>query len=146
MSVYFIKPIGMDGPVKIGCSWSPDRRLKTLETWSPFPLEVVAMLDGGLYMERRFHALFVDDHIHHEWFRYTDALGAVIDAIKSGTFSHSVLPDAAQLPRRKKDLSYLTPEWRAKRSRDARIQAQMRRDRDVKRAVAHDRPETQVAA
>lgn len=34
--VYFIKPIGMDGPIKIGCSDKPARRLITLAAWSPF--------------------------------------------------------------------------------------------------------------
>ena len=43
--VYFIKPIGMDGPIKIGCSVSPDRRRETLEWWCPFPLEILAEIE-----------------------------------------------------------------------------------------------------
>src|SRR3546814_12747101 len=38
--VYFIRPIGQAGPVKIGCSVGPNKRRPELETWSPVPLEI----------------------------------------------------------------------------------------------------------
>lgn len=53
MPVYFIRPVGMDGPVKIGGSGVPKNRLNNLMTWSPFPLEVAATDDGGYPLERR---------------------------------------------------------------------------------------------
>lgn len=116
MTVYFIKPIGMDGPVKIGHSRSPERRKEALEYWSPFPLEIVAECEGMGGMERRFHAMFAADHVHHEWFKVTPALQMVVDQIAGGSFDFDSLPDAKHLPRKPKDLSYMTPEWRAKQS------------------------------
>lgn len=96
--VYFIKPIGMDGPVKIGCSRWPEQRRDTLATWSPFPLEVVAELEGDLLLERRFHAKFLPQHLHREWFNFTPELGEVIAAICAGTFDHETLPAPGRIP------------------------------------------------
>ncbi|MGN6290422.1 MAG: GIY-YIG nuclease family protein [Sphingopyxis terrae] len=95
MSVYFIKPIGMDGPIKIGQSKSPATRARDLSRWSPFPLEVVAEIDGGRELEERFHAAFIDHHEHLEWFSaHTDILGAIA-SINAGTFDVGVLPRAS---------------------------------------------------
>lgn len=90
--VYFIRPIGMVGPVKIGVSKSPDGRRKTLETWAPFPLEIVAEIEGDGVLERRFHARFRDSYVRHEWFNWTPELGQVIMSINDGTFDDSILP------------------------------------------------------
>src|SRR3546814_12248774 len=54
--VYFIRPIGQAGPVKIGCSVGPNKRRHELEKWTPVPLEIVAEIDGGFDIERRYHA------------------------------------------------------------------------------------------
>lgn len=79
--VYFIKPIG-----------SPAARLGSLETWSPFPLEVIAELPGDMTLERRFHAKFQDSHERREWFGWTPELQATVDAIKAGRFDVDSLP------------------------------------------------------
>ncbi len=93
--VYFIKPVGMDGPIKIGCSESPARRRIALEAWSPFPLELVATIEGDCLLEQRFHAEFIADHERLEWFRITPRLLAVIGAINAGTFDIETLPRAS---------------------------------------------------
>lgn len=137
--VYFIKPIGMDGPIKIGCSIAPDRRRSSLELWSPFPLEIVAEYEGGNAIERRFHAMFASDHVHHEWFNRTDRLVGVIKAIKAGTFDLESLPPPQQLPRKAKDLSYITPEWRAKHSEQVKGgHAFSRRLREASQGTSRD--------
>ena len=82
--VYFIRPIGMDGPIKIGCSGSPEARLLTLSTWSPFPLEIVAKVEGGLFLERNIHECFSDLHSHREWFRAEPRLLEAIEALRAG--------------------------------------------------------------
>lgn len=92
MTVYFIKPIDMDGPIKIGCSFSPDRRRRSLETWSPFPLEIIAEIDGDTNLERRFHARFKLSHQNREWFAVTPELLAVVAAVNAGTFDTTTLP------------------------------------------------------
>lgn len=90
--VYFIKPVGMDGPVKIGCSVSPNNRRSTLATWSPFALEIVADIEGGFELEKRFHALFAETHQRREWFGWSRRLAAVILAINDKSFDVATLP------------------------------------------------------
>lgn len=96
--VYFIRPIGMAGPVKIGCSKGPDGRRRTLETWSPFPLEIIAEVEGGFDLERRFHALFMETHQNREWFGWSRRLAATVASINDGTFDASVLPAPIHAP------------------------------------------------
>ncbi len=116
--VYFIKPIGMDGPVKIGCSSSPNGRRKALETWSPFPLEVVAEIDGDFGVERQFHVMFNDLARGREWFDISSELQTTIDAIKAGTFELDSLPIGGVVKdfRKPRDNSFCTPGWRYHRS------------------------------
>lgn len=126
--VYFIRPIGMAGPVKIGTSRTPDRRLNTFETWSPFPLEIAAAIDGDYRLERRFHNHFAADHTHREWFKWSPQLEMVIQAVKAGTFDVSTLPSkeiplhCQALAGKKRDRSYDTPGFRYERSVAARMQ------------------------
>jgi hypothetical protein len=95
--VYFIKPVGQDGPIKIGCSRWPDRRLSEVMLWSPVELEIVASFGGGFKMERRFHAAFFNDHSHREWFRPSAALIETIASINAGTFDEKSLPKGRNL-------------------------------------------------
>ena len=95
--VYFIKTIGMAGPIKIGTSNSPTHRAQDLATWSPFPLEVVATVDGGVPMERRFHAAFQHSHRGREWFEATPELIGTIKQINAGTFDFETLPTGITL-------------------------------------------------
>lgn len=110
--VYFIKPVGLPGPIKIGCSQSPDGRRKTLEVWSPFALEIVAEIDGDAHLERRFHAKFFDHHQRGEWFDATPELVETIACIARGDFDPSTLPEAKRLPRQPASNDYLTPDYR----------------------------------
>lgn len=92
MKVYFIKPIGAAGPIKIGCSGHPGKRKSSLQTWSPLKLELAATYEGGRKDEARFHALFIDDHSHGEWFNASKALTDTIERVKSGKFTDADLP------------------------------------------------------
>lgn len=84
--IYFIKPVGLDGPIKIGCSVKPKERLEFLSMWSPFPLEIVAYVPGRFPDECFLHQCFAHDHIRHEWFRSSKELHEAIWAIvASGT-------------------------------------------------------------
>lgn len=82
--VYFIKPVGADGPVKIGCSGVPARRLEGLAVWSPVPLEVVAVVPGDYALERALHGHFAHLHSHREWFNASAELTAAIAKIAAG--------------------------------------------------------------
>lgn len=90
--VYFLRPIGQCGPIKIGCSFWPEDRLKSYQSWSPIPLELVASLPGDRTIEARFHAAFAHLHSHHEWFRAEADLLRAIKAVRAGAFDLSSLP------------------------------------------------------
>lgn len=124
--VYFIKPKGLEGPIKIGCSFSPDNRRRTLETWSPFALEIIAEVSGGFHLERQFHALFAQWHERREWFTATPELLAVIASIQEGAFDASTLPAPKRLAANKSALGAAqraswTPERRIRASYNARV-------------------------
>jgi hypothetical protein len=86
LRVYFIKPIGMAGPIKIGCSNLPQRRLEQLSTWSPFPLEVIGSVPGGYKDELYVHACFDAQFLHREWFAHSPELErAISDILAAGT-------------------------------------------------------------
>lgn len=82
--IYFIRPIGEIGPVKIGCSRVPENRLHLMTRWSPQPLEVVHSFDGSFKLEANIHACLADAHIHWEWFRPTPQVVGLVDRLQAG--------------------------------------------------------------
>lgn len=82
--VYFVKPIGMTEPIKIGYSLNPVERLNTLMAWAPFHLEVVATAPGEMKDEYRVHCCFADLHSHREWFKAGPRLLEAIQKIAAG--------------------------------------------------------------
>lgn len=98
--VYFMRPVGSEGPVKIGCSVLPSKRLLAISAWSPHPLEVAAQTPGHFDLEAAFHARFEHLWTHGEWFRADPELTATIDAVAAGTFEVSILPAPKRLGHR----------------------------------------------
>lgn len=98
--VYFMRPIGAEGPVKIGCSALLAKRLLNVSVWSPHPLEIAAQMPGYFDLEAAFHARFEHLWTHGEWFRPDAELSAVIAAVAAGTFDVSSLPPPKRLGRR----------------------------------------------
>lgn len=82
--VYFVRPIGMDGPIKIGCSKDPETRLKVLSAWSPFPLELIGSVLGEFNDENRLHRRFSELHTRKEWFMSSPLLRQTIERILEG--------------------------------------------------------------
>ena len=83
--VYFVRPVGMDGPIKIGCSADPDGRLKVLSAWSPFPLELIGSVPGDFKEEGHIHRRFSNLHTRKEWFMSSPLLRGTIERILAGT-------------------------------------------------------------
>jgi hypothetical protein len=81
MLVYFMKPKGRKGPIKIGCSSGPEQRLETLSAWSPYPLEIVGTVPGGFPDESFLHRCLADDHLHREWFKATPRVIGVMQKV-----------------------------------------------------------------
>lgn len=82
--VYFLKPVGMYGPVKIGTSETPMNRLHTLMAWSPFKLELMATTPGSWKLEHKLHCRFARSHLHAEWFEPDTDLMVGIAALRAG--------------------------------------------------------------
>lgn len=82
--IYFIKPKGMAGPIKIGCSDRPPKRLEALAHWSPFELEIIVTIPGTIKLEGNIHECFADVHSHHEWFHPSTELLVAIEKLKAG--------------------------------------------------------------
>lgn len=80
-NIYFIKPCGFDGPVKIGCSEIPMTRLDQISVWSPWPLELVGFVPGDMADETYLHQCFYSSHLHREWFHSTPMLRRAIKQI-----------------------------------------------------------------
>lgn len=117
--VYFIKPVGMKGPIKIGCSITPQGRLEQLAAWSPFPLELIGSVPGSLFDERFLHDCFSTSHTHREWFKPTPRLARAIKTILAAGTVDAVRGSLKRLGpvQTKRD----TPEWRERMSYVHRI-------------------------
>jgi hypothetical protein len=83
--VYFIKPVGLPGPIKIGCSKQPESRRSSFEIWSPWPLEIVVEIPGDCRLEAALHRRFAAHHSHREWFHASPEILSVAEQLKSGT-------------------------------------------------------------
>ena len=67
MPVYFIRA-GEDGPVKIGSSADPRKRLLFLRSANHTPLSLIHVFEGGEREERVLHKRFAQHRIKGEWF------------------------------------------------------------------------------
>lgn len=76
--VYFIRAEG-GGPIKIGRSADPDKRLRELQTGHPYPLRVVGMASGGRELEAALHRILCDYRLMGEWFEDT---GPVLELMR----------------------------------------------------------------
>jgi hypothetical protein len=79
--IYFIRPAGANGPIKIGCSSVPKDRLEAISVWSPLPLEMIGTVPGSFDDEKFLHQCFADQHSHREWFHASDKLETIIAEI-----------------------------------------------------------------
>ena len=95
--VYFIQRTDRVGPVKIGHSRRPSERLSSLMAWSPYPLQIVALIEGGEELERRLHAHLRLHHSHREWFHWCAAVKSVVDAAAVGRLDIDALPSPRAL-------------------------------------------------
>lgn len=92
---YFARPVGEDGPVKIGRSLSPWARKWDLRAPNGSKVDLFLVIPGD--WERRFHARFADWHIGGEWFAINDELTHVLDVIEAGAFDLNSLPAGRRL-------------------------------------------------
>jgi len=67
------------GPVKIGKSLDPEKRLASMQTGSPVELQLLAVIPRDV--ERELHDRFSHAHSHGEWFAPTEDLVAFVDEL-----------------------------------------------------------------
>jgi len=73
--VYFIG--GVDGPMKVGFSVDPDRRLRALQTANPKTLRVWGAIAGPPELESHIHERLSATRTRGEWFERTAALAVM---------------------------------------------------------------------
>lgn len=93
--IYFIKPVGMDGPVKIGISARPESRMQQMLEWSPFDLEIVHVIPGDYFLEKAIHQSLCNDHLRREWFEATPRIVRLLEDLRRGV----AIEDAVDLAR-----------------------------------------------
>jgi hypothetical protein len=94
--IYLMRPVGMAGPIKIGCSYKPAKRLVQLSYWSPFPLEIIAVAPGHFDTERRIHLHFPEERMHAEWFQPSERVVAFASALMAGRSLDEALANVSQ--------------------------------------------------
>lgn len=82
--VYFCKPVGVAGPIKIGCTSYLEERINALMDWSPVDLELIVCIPGNLQLERKIQNLFVEAHIRKKWFHPVPDMLKGIEGLKAG--------------------------------------------------------------
>lgn len=66
--IYFVRPVGQAGPIKIGFSNDVDARFVGLQSGSPVRLELIATIPGDRSHESLLHYRFSEDRLYGEWF------------------------------------------------------------------------------
>lgn len=125
--VYFLRPVGQVGPIKIGCSVFPEGRLDNFTLWSPQPLELIVSVPGTHANERALHGMFRKHHVHGEWFGASKQLLALIDHCSA----HGELPELPQVVKfsavRHRAHTTMRPQAVDRRAWAARIRADYER-------------------
>lgn len=78
--VYFIG--SQSGPIKIGIATRPKNRLKELQTSHHERLEILAVCDGDMELERAYHARYAARRLTGEWFERCPEIEAEIERLK----------------------------------------------------------------
>ena len=88
--------------VKIGTSVDPHKRLRLLQTGSPFTLSVLWSCEMDHYLERDIHEVFADFRVRGEWFDLTplgDSVVAVQRAVETARAKPSAPTHLVPAPR-----------------------------------------------
>lgn len=129
--IYFVKPKGLKGPIKIGFSYKPTERLSCMQGSSPWPLEIIGTVSGTIHDERFLHRCFPSLHSHGEWFRWSSDLARTVEqvlqagiAIAYGTLIPTGLDQPwtrkkRSLETRRRQSDSLRQSWAQKRRRAA---------------------------
>jgi hypothetical protein len=76
--IYFIQAIN-GGPVKIGFSICPEKRMSELQTANPYKLDLIGSIKGNVFAEKKLHRHLIHARTFGEWFEPDEV---VIETIK----------------------------------------------------------------
>ena len=97
--IYFVQMDCPNGFIKIGVAVELAQRIDKLQNASPYGLNLVRVLPGGVTEERELHRRFAASHVRREWFRPTDDLVAFIEEAADRCLGADA-PRDASAPRR----------------------------------------------
>ena len=111
----FIYAIRCMDRVKIGHSNDPLRRLVDARVWSPYPAELLGVIEGSQADERALHRRFAPSRCYGEWFAICDDVQAFIDTLHEitetfGKKTQTVPETCALLIKRRKQVNMTQSE------------------------------------
>jgi hypothetical protein len=109
--IYFILNARAEA-IKIGTAVDVSGRLKTLQTGSAEPLELLCSVPGDKDAELRLHRRFAADRLRGEWFRVTPELMGLINALRAADLAPGPGPT----------------EWDRFRAKAGAVEARVRRE------------------
>lgn len=80
--VYFIRREDDSGPVKIGTTNDPYKRLLTVQTGNPYKLKIIKIIKGGKNLEKTLHNKFGKFRMEGEWFKPNPILFKFINSLE----------------------------------------------------------------
>jgi hypothetical protein len=80
--VYAIGPESQVHPVKIGVSTFVAKRFSSLQSASPLPLFILAVMRCPRMYEAKIHAVLAEDRVHGEWFKRTASVMELVDVLR----------------------------------------------------------------
>lgn len=81
--LYAMRPIGETGPIKLGRSYNPAQRRRTLERAGGQKLEIVTQVPEYVVSEAEAHRQWAPIRLHGEWFEATPELLAWLEHIET---------------------------------------------------------------
>lgn len=117
--VYFVKPVGMEGPIKIGSTRNFTKRFRCMNTDSPFELECILWLEGDYDDETKIQTLLLGSHLRGSWFQASDEVLALIERVKRVGISGMDLATENRSPRSKIWRAYLQSQRAVEQDRAA---------------------------
>lgn len=79
--VYFLRRKDGIGPIKIGCSVTPEWRCRQISSDMKASLEILTTAPGGFREEGRLHRQLASDRLNGEWFAPSEAVLAVVHSV-----------------------------------------------------------------
>ena len=89
--IYFVQ-MGFVGPVKIGYTKNIDKRISSLQTASPYKLNLLCVMPGTEDYEKDIHAGLDEIRLEGEWFLPHDFLMREINTISDSIKRNPISP------------------------------------------------------